>query len=78
MKSNLCRVLPIAILSGLVLSLTAPFSQGKAQRLIVIIDRGVEDYELLLEDLRSSGPAGLEFEVVLLDRDRDGIAEALD
>jgi hypothetical protein len=54
-----------------------PASQTEilARRELVIVDPGVEDYEQLVEDLRSASPADRGIEVVLLEPDRDGIAQ---
>ncbi|MBW2421025.1 MAG: DUF4347 domain-containing protein [Deltaproteobacteria bacterium] len=45
------------------------------RRELVIFDPGVEDYELLVNDLRASSPADRGIEVILLDPDEDGIAQ---
>ena len=54
-----------------------PASQTEilARRELVIVDPGVEDPELLLEDLRSASAAERGIEIVLLDPDRDGVAQ---
>ena len=44
-------------------------------RELVFVDAGVEGYEQLLEDLRAGGAEGRELEVVLLDSERDGVAQ---
>ena len=45
------------------------------RRELVIVDPGVENYEQLVEDLRSAGAAERGLEVVVLDPNRDGIAQ---
>ncbi len=42
---------------------------------LVFVDTGIEGYERLLEDLESGAPAGRNLEVVLLDPERDGVAQ---
>ena len=45
------------------------------RREIVFVDPGVDDSEALLADLRSAGAGERSLEVVLLDSERDGIAQ---
>ena len=42
---------------------------------IVFVDTGVADYQKLVDDIVSQGSAGRQFDVVLLDANRDGIAQ---
>ena len=46
-----------------------------ARRELVIVDPGVKGHELLVEDLRSASAAERGIEIVLLDPDRDGVAQ---
>jgi len=45
---------------------------------LVFVDTGVEGYETLVDDLRSSSPEGRNLEVFLLDTRRDGIEQITD
>ena len=48
---------------------------SNVRRELVFVDRGVEGYERLLEDLRSASSAGRQLEVVLLDAEGNGIEQ---
>lgn len=41
---------------------------------LVVIDTGVADWDLLLQDIRKNESASTRFHVVLLDAEKDGIA----
>ena len=45
---------------------------------LVFVDTSIEDYEVLVDDLRSAIPEGRSLEVILLDRERDGIEQITD
>jgi hypothetical protein len=45
---------------------------------IVFVDSGLEDHGALVDALRSAGPSDRELEVVLIDAERDGIAQITD
>jgi hypothetical protein len=45
------------------------------RRELIFVDAGVEGYERLVEDLRSGGAEGHSLEVVVLDPERDGVAQ---
>ncbi|HEY5738626.1 MAG TPA: DUF4347 domain-containing protein, partial [Gammaproteobacteria bacterium] len=42
---------------------------------VVFVDAGVDDYQLLVDDIRANMDLSRELEVVVLERDRDGIAQ---
>ncbi|MCH7599527.1 MAG: DUF4347 domain-containing protein, partial [Myxococcales bacterium] len=42
---------------------------------LVFVDRGVEGYEHLIDDLEAGATEGRKLEIVLLDSDRDGVAQ---
>ena len=46
-----------------------------SRREIVFVDSGVDDPEALLDELRSAGTGERSLEVVVLDSERDGIAQ---
>ncbi len=53
----------------------ATFEHRVATGELVFVDRGIEDYEELVRDLRESADGDRAFEIVILDAERDGIAQ---
>ncbi|MHC4992674.1 MAG: DUF4347 domain-containing protein, partial [Planctomycetota bacterium] len=54
---------------------TGSYDAAVVRRELVLVDAGVEDHQDLLADLRSADSHGRQLEVVLLDGERDGIAQ---
>jgi CSLREA domain-containing protein len=57
---------------------TAVDAAERERHELVFVDTGVEGYQKLVDDLRSSNPEGIRLEVILLDSQRDGIDQITD
>ncbi|NOU43388.1 MAG: DUF4347 domain-containing protein, partial [Methyloglobulus sp.] len=53
-------------------------SQVETKDEIIFVDSDIEDYQTLIADITSHAKTGVNFEVILLDRNQDGIAQITD